>query len=102
MKHISVQQNIKLESVINTGNDLYKINEFYNNYVKPNNKRNYKIYCVKYEDIFLKQGELSNILGIGKLNLVNKSKRKNSNKELDKIYSNLINEMKNNDFIMIK
>ena len=102
LKHIQVRQNIKLESVINTGNDLYKINEFYNNYVKPNNKRNYKIYCVKYEDIFLKQDELSNILGIGKLNLVNKSKRKNSNKELDKIYSNLINEMNNNDFIMIK
>ena len=49
---------------------------------------------IKYEDIFDKQDELSKLLGIGKLNIVNKSSRKNSNKELDTIYSDLINEIK--------
>ena len=33
--------------------------------------------------------------------MVNKSNRKNSNKELDKIYSDLIKEMNQNDFIII-
>ena len=42
--------------------------------MKPNKNRNYKIYCVKYEDIFDKQDELSSLLGVGKLNMVNKSK----------------------------
>jgi len=85
---------------LTSGKDLYKIREFHNNYIKVNKNRNYKIYCVKYEDIFDKQDELSNLLGIGKLNMVNKSVRKN-NKELDKIYADLIEEMNNNDFIII-
>ena len=71
-------------------------------YTKPNEKRNYKIYCVKYEDIFDKQDELSKVLGVGKLNLVDKSSRKNSNKELDNIYGDLIAEMKKNEFIIIR
>ena len=69
--------------------------------VKVNKNRNYKIYCIKYEDIFDKQDELSKLFGIGKLNLVNKSKRKESNKQLDKIYADLIDEMRRNDFIVI-
>tara|TARA_B110000037_G_scaffold122505_1_gene139890 strand:- start:724 stop:1308 length:585 start_codon:yes stop_codon:yes gene_type:complete len=101
LKHVECDQTIKLENVLNDGEDLYKIREFYDNYIKPNIKRNYKIYCVKYEDIFKKQDELSNLLGIGKLNLINKSNRKNSNKKLDKIYANLIDEMNKNDFIII-
>lgn len=101
LEHIQVDSKIKLEDVLNTGKDLYKIREFHENYTKPNEKRNYKIYCVKYEDIFNKQDELSNLLKIGKLNLVNKSSRKNSNKQLDNIYADLICEMNKNKFIMI-
>ena len=52
-------------------------------------------------EIFDKQDELSNLLGIGKLNMVNQSIRKNSNKELDKIYADLIEEMNKNNFIII-
>jgi hypothetical protein len=101
LQHIQIDDTIKLDDVLSSGKDLYKIREFYNNYIKVNKNRNYKIYCVKYEDIFDKQDELSNLLGIGKLNMVNKSNRKNSNKELDKIYSDLIEEMNQNDFIII-
>jgi len=101
LEHIQVDSNIKLEDVLTTGEDLYKIREFYDNYVKPNEKRNYKIYCVKYEDIFNKQDELSNLLEIGKLNIVNESTRKNGNEKLDKIYADLISEMNKNNFIII-
>lgn len=101
LQHIQVEPNIMLDDVINTGRDLFKIREFYDNYTKPNKNRNYKIYCVKYEDIFDKQDELSKILGVGKLNLVNISSRKKSNTELNDIYSNLIDEISKNDFIMI-
>ena len=101
LENVQIDKSIKLKDVLDSKKDLYKIREFYDNYTKPNEKRNYKIYCVKYEDIFDKQDELSKLLGIGKLNIVNKSSRKNSNKELDNIYGDLIAEMNKNDFIII-
>ena len=101
LEHIQTDKSIKLKDVLDSKKDLYKIREFYDNYTKPNKKRNYKIYCVKYEDIFDKQDELSKVLGIGKLNMINKSLRKKSNKELDNIYGDLIAEMNNSDFIFI-
>jgi hypothetical protein len=103
LEHVQIDKSIKLNDVLASKTDLYKIREFYDNYTKPNEKRNYKIYCVKYEDIFDKHDELSKLLGIGKLdNMVNASHRKNSNKELDNIYGDLISEMNNNEFIMIR
>jgi hypothetical protein len=101
LQHIQIDNTIKLEDVISSGEDLYKIKEFYDNYMIPNTKRNYKIYCVKYEELFDKQDELSKLLGIGKLDLVNKSSRIKSHPELDIIYSDLIDEMNKNDFIII-
>ena len=97
---MQIDKSIKLKNVLDSKKDLYKIREFYDNYTKPTEKINYKIYCVKYEDIFDKQDELSKLRGIWKLNIVNKSSRKN-NKELDNIYSDLIDEMDKNDFIII-
>jgi hypothetical protein len=101
LEHIQCDKNIKLQDVFTTGEDLYKIREFYDNYIKPNEQRNYKIYCVKYEDIFSKQDELSKLLNIGNLNIFNKSSRIDSNKILDKIYADLIDEMNKNNFIII-
>tara|TARA_Y100000992_G_scaffold123281_1_gene80743 strand:- start:2861 stop:3448 length:588 start_codon:yes stop_codon:yes gene_type:complete len=101
LEHIQIDKSIELKDVLDSKKDLYKIREFYDNYTKPNEKRNYKIYCVKYEDIFDKQNELSKLLGVRKLNMVDKSSRKNSNKELDNIYDDLIDEMNKNEFIMI-
>ena len=100
LRHVQIDSSIRLNNVLKSKKDLYKIREFYDNYTKPNEKRNYKIYCVKYEDIFHKQDELSKLLGIGKLDLVNKSKRKNINKQLDNIYRDLIAEMNKNEFII--
>jgi len=101
LRHIQTNSTVTYNDVITTGKDLYNIREFYDNYTKPNKNRNYKIYCVKYEDIFEKQDELSKLLGIGKLNLINESKRKNSDEKLDIVYSDLIDEMNNNNFIFI-
>jgi hypothetical protein len=101
LDHIQCERRFKMNEILSSGEDLYKLREFYDNYTKENKNRNYKIYSIKYEDIFDRenQDELSKLLGIGKLNMNNKSKRKVIDKNLEKIYSDLINEMKNNKFI---
>ena len=105
LDHIQIDRNITLNDVVKKEKDLYKINEFYNNYTKINKKRNYKIYSVKYEDIFDKQFELSKILGIGPLNLIKKETKRNPDKKiikkLNEIYKDLIDKMNKNNFIMI-
>jgi len=106
LQHVQCKnRNVKLNEVLESGKDLYGVKEFYNNYMKKNKNRNYKIICVKYEDIFDKQDELSNLLGIGKLNLVNKSKNKQISDtnyaQLDTIYADLIEEMNKNDSITV-
>ena len=101
LKNIQTDPTIKIKDVLTSGKDLYKIREFYDNYTKPNNNRNYKIYCIKYEDMFDNLDKISNTLGIGKLNIINKSERK-AHKELEKIYSDLIDEMNKNEVIMIR
>lgn len=103
LKNIQIDENIMIEDVIKQNKDLFKINEFYDNYTKSK-KRNYKIYCIKYEELFDKQDELSKVLNIGPLNLIKKESNRNetSNEiKLTKIYKNLINKMSNNDFISI-
>lgn len=104
--------NIQLENIDTTivdvcksKKDLFKIKEFYNNYMTKNSNRNYKILGIKYEELFDKQDLLSNFLNIGPLNLVkHETKRFNPekiNKRLNKIYNKLILKMEKNDFITI-
>jgi len=56
-----------IESVIGNMMDLWQLNDFYNNYTKPDDERNYKIYCVNYEkfwdniELFNSTMELPNI-----------------------------------------
>jgi len=106
LKNIQIDCNIKLDDVINHSTDLYKIKEFYDNYTQYNEKRNYNIYCVRYEDIFEKQNKLSQLLGIGSLNLIKKETDRTNIKnkyfdELNKIYKDLIDTMNNNKFLFI-
>ena len=98
--HIQTDVSIKLKDVLLSGKDLYKITEFYNNYITTNKYINYKIYCIKYDEIFEKQDEISELFGIGKLHLVNKSKR-DVDKKLQHIYARLLEIMNKNDFITI-
>ena len=101
LANIQSNRNITREQVLQSGQDLYKLNEFYKNYTTPNSNRNYKIIAVKYEDIFDKQHELARVLGVGDLNLINSSNRKETNLSLELIYEDLIDTMKQNPFIMI-
>jgi len=105
LQHIQTDKNIKLSDVLNKSSDLYGINEFYNNYTQPNENRNYKIYSIKYEKLFEKQGRLSKLLGIGSLNLVKKETNRKidyeQNCKLNEIYKDLINKMNKNKFVMI-
>ena len=34
LQHIQIDDTIKLDDVLSSGKDLYKIREFYNNYIK--------------------------------------------------------------------
>ena len=102
LDHIQTNRNTTIQDVVDSSKDLYGVKEFYDNYTKPGN-RNYKIYCVKYEDIFEKQDELSELLGIGKLGLVKKETDR-THKDYDKlteIYKDLNDSMEKNDFIMV-
>jgi hypothetical protein len=98
--NIGLSSYITLDDVLKSGKDLYKVTDFYNSYTRANSKRKYKIYAIKYEDIFEKQRELSERLGIGPLNMSNLSKRKEGNKDLEVVYRQLIQTMENNEFIM--
>lgn len=93
--HIQTNIDITLEDVVNTKKDLYGIEEFFDNYTTKNENRNYKIYAIKYEELFEKQDELSSILNIDKLSLEKREsyKIKKYKKELSDIYSNLINKI---------
>lgn len=105
LKNIQTDTNTTITDVITQMKDLYGITEFYNNYTIPKD-RNYPIYCVKYEEIFEKQNELSHILGIGPLNLVSNPKRRDYNKEvynkLYTVYLDLIKKMDKNKFIEVR
>jgi len=104
LKHIQ-SPNCSLQEVLQQNKDLYGIEEFYNNYTTFNNKRNYKIYSIKYEDIFEKQTALSRLFNIGPLNLVKMESNRTYNTEevnqLKLIYKNLLETQNNNSFIMV-
>lgn len=104
LRNIQLEPKIKLDDLIEKKKDLYRISEFYNNYLKKDVIRNYKIYCVKYEELFEKQEELEEILGIGKLNLVKRETGRSYNyeKELKELYKELIEDMENNNFLEIR
>lgn len=106
LTHIQCKDtNIKLSQFLDSGNDLYGIEEFYDNYTVPNKKRNYKIYCVKYEELFEKHKELSKLLGIGELSLTRRESRtiqdENKINKINEIYKNLTEKMNKNDFITL-
>jgi hypothetical protein len=101
MDHVQTNRNIQLKDVLSQKKDLFGITEFYNNYTTRNEKKNYKIHCVKYEELFEKQDELSHLLEIGPLQLHKKETMKNYSHyaELAEIYKDLIDDMNNRSFI---
>ncbi len=87
---------ITMEDCIKQNKDLYKLEEFFNNYVE--NKKSYNIYCVKYETLWDNFKELNLILNIPDIKEYypkrNETvKEKLLDKELSIIYQELIEKM---------
>ena len=103
LTNIEISPSIKLNDVVFSKKDQYRIGEFHENYTTPNPRRNYRIHCVKYEDLFEKQTELCEMLGIGSLDLVKKesdySKFSHLVNVMEFIYKDLIDKMNANNFI---
>ena len=107
LKNIMCNNNGKIyfSHVINSKTDLYKLEEFYDNYTIPK-KRNYEIICIKYEDFFNNISEFNKIVGIPdikELYPVKKERKKNFTcvKELSYIYRSLMLKMNKMKFIEI-
>ena len=105
LKNIQTNPKIKVSDVVSQNKDLFGINEFHNNYTKKNQNRNYKIYSVKYEDLFESQDLLSKFLGIGPLNLEKRERKRVIDNDvelkLNKVYKDIIEEMNKNNTIEI-
>jgi len=106
LRHIQCKGSIKLDDVINTKQDLYNLDEFFTNYTSINSKRNYKIYCIKYEEFFENIKTFNIELGIDnnpKFYPVKKEREKECPNyiALKNIYSDLINKMNNMSYITI-
>lgn len=101
LHHIQSPYN-SIDTVINKMKDLYKLDEFYTNYTTPNNRK-YKIYCIKYEDLFENQNKLSEVLNIGTLNITKNEHPYTSplSDKLTIIYNPLIKKMNKMPFITI-
>ncbi len=105
LAHIQTNPLITLEDVIASQQDLYGIEHFFDNYTNSNIKRNYKIYCVKYEDLFNNIEQLNRVLNIRcnkDLYPVEKTRTKPLTREilaLQPIYANLIKKMQEMPFL---
>jgi hypothetical protein len=105
--HIQSNPSITLDQVIDSKRDLYGIEHFFDNYTTRNVKRNYKIYCIKYENLFANIEQLNRVLNIRNNRSiypveVTREKPQLKDKEtLENIYSNLKRKMERMPFIMI-
>ena len=107
MQHIKCDNNgeIYFGDIIKSCCDLYKLEEFFDNYTLPA-ERNYPIYCVKYEYFFNNIELFNKILNIPNIKSlypikIERRKKYNYVKELTLIYYSLISKMKRMSFIEI-
>lgn len=107
LKHVMCDNNgeIYFGDVIKSRSDLYKLEEFYDNYTIPKT-RNYDIICVKYEDFFNNINVFNNILGIPDIKELYPIKQERQKtftyiKELSYIYRSLIKKMNMMRFIEV-
>jgi len=95
--------NINIFDVLKTGMDLYKMEEFFDNYVS-NKARNYDIYCIKYEMFWDNISMFNKIIGIPDIKYLYPEKKERLKQiqfqiRLNKIYSSLITKMNSMRFI---
>ncbi len=107
LQHIKCANNgnIHLFDLIKTRKDLYGLEEFFDNYTIPK-KRNYDIYCVKYELFWNNIGYFNQVLDIPDVKELypvkfERPKRFSYVNELNFIYNSLIRKMNKMRFIEI-
>lgn len=103
-EHVQTDVKNTINDVIEQKKDLFGIYEFYNNYTREDVERNYKIYCVKYEDFFGNIEEFNRVLGLPKRRGPGERTTKRDESrydELYEIYGELIEEMDKMPFIKI-
>jgi len=105
LQHIKCDNNgdISLADVLNSRKDLYKLEQFFDNYTIKQ-ERNYRIYCVKYEQFWDNISFFNNIIGIPDIKELYPIKHETRKPIrniplLNSIYSSLINKMNNKLFI---
>jgi hypothetical protein len=87
-----------IEDVLKTGIDLFRLEEFFDNYVVPR-ERNYNIYCVKYElfwsniSLFNKVMEIPDVKELYPVK-IESARRYQYIQRLTKIYGSLIYKMR--------
>ena len=107
LNHIQCDETIKFADLLNSKKDLYKLEEFFNNYTKKQKtkrERNYPIYCVKYEDFWSNIQFFNETFGlpdVKELYPIRKETHRKYGKmdELYKIYRPLQKKMDNMPFI---
>ena len=97
--------NINIFDVLKSGKDLYKMEEFFDNYTIPKD-RNYSIYCVKYELLWENIPLFNRLMGIPDIKGLYPEKHERPKQlqflvQLTAIYNSLINKMKSMRFIEI-
>lgn len=111
LKHIQVKEEyltITHKKFLESGEDLYGLEEFYDNYVNKKFNQNYNIYCIKYEDLWDNLSKINNILNIPDIPRKypikiekNRTMRAEESIKLNQIYTPLIRKMKKMPFIYI-
>ena len=97
--------NINIYDVLKTGKDLYKIEEFFDNYVSIK-ERNYNIYCIKYEMFWNNISAFNKVLGLPDIQHLYPEKNERLKqiqfqKQLNTIYASLIRKMNYLRFIEV-
>lgn len=106
LHNIQIDTRIQYSDLLKHKKDLYQLEEFFDNYTKKE-KKNYPIYCVKYEDfwnniqLFNEKLELPDIKEIYPVKKETNRKEDALSEDLYKIYEPLIQKMKDMPFIKV-
>jgi hypothetical protein len=107
LKHIKCHNegNINIFDVLKSGKDLYKMEEFFDNYVNVKDK-NYNIYCLKYELFWYNISLFNRMMGIPNVQHLYPEKRERLKQiqfqtRLNQIYASLLRKMNSMRFIEI-
>ena len=98
--------NINFFDVLKSKKDLYKMEEFFDNYTLNISNKNYDIYCIKYEMFWNNISFFNKIMNIPDIKYLYPTRIENKKKqvyvnELTSIYKNLINKMNHMAFIKL-